>query len=351
MVVSPLRNMAYFLLQMSPLGIYLLNCKGRKIVHISVIRHARNTSENPIRLVIKKEKATVWYYVDLKALPEGFLFINYFRGFFSLFCLWIEHQCKLVYTHNAEQIKNKDDKGKRWIHCSSPVSLKKKYNRSRTHLYNISTHQKKNAYVYANSLSWPARMMVVMKHFACSVSSLIGCWTSRRCGEATATWIQTQTPGLSGWKKMRVTVVVCMFMFVCHCMCAVLSLCAFALIHRPPMCVSAYVRLWCLRSESKWWNTCPCQFSKIFFCELGAFSALKVIVPSIKNSLGCETSGKQCMSTQSQSPIHGQWSSSKLYISMSSQIRVSVLWFSCSWLHCGRLYTPRPVGCFLKIRS
>lgn len=72
MVVSPLRNMAYFLLQMSSLGIYLLNCKGRKIIHISVIRHARTTSQNPIRLVIKKEKATVWYYVDLKALPEGF---------------------------------------------------------------------------------------------------------------------------------------------------------------------------------------------------------------------------------------------------------------------------------------
>lgn len=71
MVVSPHRNMAYFLLQMSSLGIYLLNCKGRKIIHISVIRHARNTSQNPIRLVIKKEKATVWYYVDLKALPEG----------------------------------------------------------------------------------------------------------------------------------------------------------------------------------------------------------------------------------------------------------------------------------------
>ena len=55
-VVSPLRNMAYFLLQMSSLGIYLLNCKGRKIIHISVIRHARNTSQNPIRLVIKKRK-------------------------------------------------------------------------------------------------------------------------------------------------------------------------------------------------------------------------------------------------------------------------------------------------------
>lgn len=27
-VVSPLRNMAYFLLQMSSIGIYLLNCKG-----------------------------------------------------------------------------------------------------------------------------------------------------------------------------------------------------------------------------------------------------------------------------------------------------------------------------------
>lgn len=86
-VVSPLRNMAYFLLQMSSLRIYLLNCKGRKIIHISVIRHARNTSQNPIRLVIKKEKAAVWYYVDLKALPEGFYSLI-ISGFFSLF--WLE---------------------------------------------------------------------------------------------------------------------------------------------------------------------------------------------------------------------------------------------------------------------
>ena len=118
MVVSSLRNMAYFLLQMSSLGIYLLNCTGRKIIHISVIRHARNTSQNPIRLVIKKRKATVWYYVDLKSLPEGFYSLI-ISAFFFLFCLWIEHRCELVCTHNAVQIKNKDDRGERWIHCSS----------------------------------------------------------------------------------------------------------------------------------------------------------------------------------------------------------------------------------------
>lgn len=68
--------------------------------------------QNPIRLVIKKEKATVWYYVDLKSLPEGFYSLI-ISAFSPLFCLWIEHQCKLVYTHNAEQIKNKDDKEER----------------------------------------------------------------------------------------------------------------------------------------------------------------------------------------------------------------------------------------------
>ena len=152
-----LKNMAYFLLQMSSLGIYLLNCKGRKIIHISVIRHARNTSQNPIRLLIKKGKATVWYYVDLKALPEGFYSLIISVCFFSLFCLWIEHQCEMVYTHNAEQIKNKDDRGKRWIHCSSHPCSFEEIQCSRTHLYNISTPQKKNGYVHVNSLSWPCR--------------------------------------------------------------------------------------------------------------------------------------------------------------------------------------------------
>ena len=87
MVISSHRNMAYFLLQMSSLGIYLLNCKGRKIIHILVISHARNTSQNPTRLVIKKEKATVWYYVDLKALPEGFYSFIILAFFFIISCV------------------------------------------------------------------------------------------------------------------------------------------------------------------------------------------------------------------------------------------------------------------------
>lgn len=115
------RNTAYFLLQMSTLGIYLLNCNGRKIIHISVIRHVRNTSQNPILLVNKKggEKSYSLILCRFKSPPWGFLFI-YFRFFSpSLFCLWIEQQHELVYTHNAEQIKNKDDRGKRWVYCSS----------------------------------------------------------------------------------------------------------------------------------------------------------------------------------------------------------------------------------------
>lgn len=139
---SPLRNMAYFLLQMRSLGIYLLNCKGRKIIHISVIRHARNTSQNPIRLVIKKEKATVWYYVDLKTLPKGFHSLI-ILAFFSppLFCLRIEHQCELVYIHNVVQIKNKDDRGKRWFHyCSHPCFFQEIHVRGLT--YAILAHRR-----------------------------------------------------------------------------------------------------------------------------------------------------------------------------------------------------------------
>lgn len=81
MVISALRNMAYFLLQMSSQGIYLLNCKRRKIIHISVIRHARNTSQNPICLVIKKRKSFGLILCRFKIPPWGFLFINYFAIF------------------------------------------------------------------------------------------------------------------------------------------------------------------------------------------------------------------------------------------------------------------------------
>lgn len=107
-----------------------------------------------------------------KSPPWGFLFINYFSSFFfsSIFCLWIEHQSELVYTHNAEQIKNKDDRGKRWIHCSSHPCSFEEIQCSRTHLYNISTQQKKNGYVHVNSLGWTGSgRVVVMKGFACSV--------------------------------------------------------------------------------------------------------------------------------------------------------------------------------------
>lgn len=78
LVISALRNMAYFLLQMSSRGNYLLNCKGRKIIYISVIRHARNTSQNPICLVIKKRKTFGLILCRFKIPPWGFLFINYF---------------------------------------------------------------------------------------------------------------------------------------------------------------------------------------------------------------------------------------------------------------------------------
>lgn len=84
MVVSPLGNVAYFLLQMSSLGIYLLNCKGLQIIHISVIKHARNTSQNPIRLVIKKGKSWSLILCRFKSPPWGFLLINYFRFFFFI---------------------------------------------------------------------------------------------------------------------------------------------------------------------------------------------------------------------------------------------------------------------------
>lgn len=157
MVVSPLRNMAYFLLQMSSLGIYLLNCKGRKIIHISVIRHARNTSQNPIRLVIKKEKATVWYYGDLKSLPKGFyslIILVFSLFFFPLFCLWIEQQCELVDMHNVEQIKNKDDRGKRWIYSPSRPCFFEEIHGSRTHFYSSSTQQRENGNLHVNGPLW-----------------------------------------------------------------------------------------------------------------------------------------------------------------------------------------------------
>lgn len=83
-VVPPLGNMAYFLLQMSSLGIYLLNCKGRKIIHISVIKHARNTSQNSIRLVIKKGKSCSLILCRFKSPPWGFLLIHYFSFFFFI---------------------------------------------------------------------------------------------------------------------------------------------------------------------------------------------------------------------------------------------------------------------------
>lgn len=151
MVISALRNMAYFLLQMSSQGIYLLNCKGRKIIHISVIRHARNTSHNSICLVIKKEKALVWYYVDLKSLPEGFYSLIILP--FSPLISFVDRTPVRVSLHpqcwtNYEQ---------RWQRNEVNLCFFEETRGSRTHLHNICTQWRKKRSEYISSEANTAR--------------------------------------------------------------------------------------------------------------------------------------------------------------------------------------------------
>lgn len=133
--------------------------------------------------------------------------------------------------------------------------------------------------------------------------------------ECLAVWEKpgcSQTPALSGWKADA----------ACCCMCVV------SVMHP---CVHVHVCLRCFhRDRFQMLENVSWKVFCIIFRETGTFCALKFIALSIQNSLGCETLGKHCTSARSQPPIHGQWGSSKLYISMSSQIRVSVLWFSRS---------------------
>lgn len=137
-------------------------------------------------------------------------------------------------THNAEQIKNKDDRGRRWIHSSSQPCFFEELHGSRTHLYNISTEQRKNGYVYVNSLLWYGGM-IVMEHFASGVFLLRGSWISQRSREATAAWMQSDSCSvwLGGkWESLLIL--------------RVSSVCA--LIHTPVcMCIQACLR--CFRRD------------------------------------------------------------------------------------------------------
>lgn len=196
-------------------------------------------------LLLKKKKNCSLILCRFKSPPWGFLFINYFK-FFSLFCLWMEHQCKLVYTHNAKQIKNRDDRGNRWIQCSPHPCSFEELRCSRTNLYNINAQHKKNdcmreTVTASDDLLW--RIIV---------------WNILHALERVATFSRgLEMPHqprcrvkllvrLTGWIKweslLKLFVTYCML--TCGYRCVVVSFCAFTLI-RTPVCMCLQVRLWC----------------------------------------------------------------------------------------------------------
>lgn len=248
-----------------------------------------------------------------KSPPWGFLFINYFSFFFFILTR-IEHQRELVYTHNAEQIKNKDDRGKRWLHCSSHLCSFEEIQYSRTHLYNISTQQRKAVMCLLAASHDLVGRMIAVKHFACSVHGNLDAESN--------SW--TKQESLSAR---------------CLCMCAavrcvLVSVRTFPFTHTFPcawilQCVSDVSAMHSSAEMNfKWRRTRRQQFPELFSWKRCTFSTLNVIALLLLISVGCKTSGKHSVSTQFQSSIHGQWRCSKLYSSLSSQIRVSVLWFS-----------------------
>lgn len=156
--------------------------------------------------------------------------------------------------------------------------------------------------------------MIAVKHFACSVHGNLDAESN--------SW--TKQASLSAR---------------CLCMCAAVR-CALVSVRTFPF-THTFPCAWILKRVSdvsamhssaemnfKWRRTRQQQFPELFSWKRCTFSALKVIALLLLISLGCKTSGKHCVSTQFQSSIHGQWRCSKLYSSLSSQIRVSVLWFS-----------------------
>lgn len=172
--------------------------------------------------------------------------------------------------------------------------------------------------------------MIAMKHFTSCVIFLPGSSISQRSGGATATGC-SQAPALSGFKKWESLLMLCVCLCVCVCVRHVCGNRCASFVHYTPLCtrVDKWVTDVSVETDSKWWKMCLQQFSELFSWEQGPFSALEVIALSIKKKQKKEkliesgTSGKRCVSTQSQARIHGQWSSSELYISVSSQIRIS----------------------------
>lgn len=196
----------------------------------------------------------------------------------------------------------------------SPSSAEEK-RRSRTHLYNISTQQKKSdcrldAVTASDDL--PSRIM----------------WNTFGAREKVASFSQgLETP----WKPRRSERLCgcikhsCLEPTVCFRVVGVADLSSFV-VSRLTLRTRVY--------------KCACDVQlrvsddgkrELFSWEPGhifcfeSFSTIN-IKPTWMWNLG-----KHCKSTQSQAPIHGQWSSSELYISMSSQIRVSALWIFWRW--------------------
>lgn len=150
----------------------------------------------------------------------------------------------------------------------------------------------------------------------------------KRFGDAAATWARSETPARSAWwDKLRVTAEVCNLLHVCAWLqvCRWLALC---------VCIFLCARLYVCASDVQ------LHRDKFQMMENVSATVFRIILLGIGHIFCFESystinikltwmwnSGKHCKSTQSQPPIHGQWSSSKLYISMSSQIRVSALWF------------------------
>lgn len=164
----------------------------------------------------------------------------------------------------------------------------------------------KNGYVNVNNLIRHGRIMA-MKHLVSSVSF----WGLEKTWQP---WC-SQTPALS-WLEKRVTADT-----VCGCRCV---LCVYALRHNP---VCVYKCVSDFRGVQKMESIFATVFQNYFPWDGAHFLLWKLLHYQYKTHLDL----KHCMSTQSRSHVHGQWSSSKLFISMSSQIRISAPWFSCLW--------------------
>lgn len=108
---------------------------------------------------------------------------------------------------------------------------------------------------------------------------------------------------------------------VCGCRCV---LCVYALRHNP---VCVYKCVSDFRGVQMMESIFATVFQNYFPWDLAHFLLWKLLHYQYKTHLDL----KHCMSTQSRSHVHGQWSSSKLFISLSSQIRISAPWFSCLW--------------------